>query len=139
MAALKSVVVPAKTTHSATVIFSHGLGDTGNGWSFLAQQLGGMFPYVKWIFPHAPEIPITVNGGHVMPGWYDIKSFKPPQFGETYDEDEKGILESVNKIHQLVDEEAKSVPEDRIVVGGFSQGAAISLLVSLTTERKVCI
>ena len=47
------------------------------------------------------------------------------------------MLASASKIHSLVDEEAKVVPEDRIVVGGFSQGAAISLLVSLTTEKKV--
>ena len=72
MAALKSLVVPAKTAHSATVIFSHGLGDSGAGWSFLAEQLGSSFPYVKWIFPNAPMVPITINMGMKMPGWYDL-------------------------------------------------------------------
>ena len=71
--ALKSVVIPAKQAHTATVIFSHGLGDTGHGWTFLAEQLGSSFPYVKWCFPHAPMRPITLNGGHKMPGWFDIR------------------------------------------------------------------
>lgn len=64
-------------------------------------------------------------------------SLKPPRLDDAREEDEKGILESVNKVHALVAEEAKHVPSERIVVGGFSQGAALSLLVSLTTEKKV--
>jgi predicted esterase len=95
--------------------------------------------------------------GHEMPGWFDLRwvrngslvpvtvltlsiynrSLKPPHLDDPRQEDEKGIMESVNKIHGLVNEEAKHVPSERIVVGGFSQGAAVSLLVSLTTEKKV--
>ncbi|KAK9895164.1 Phospholipase/carboxylesterase [Cystobasidium minutum MCA 4210] len=136
-AALKSIVVPARSAHSATVIFSHGLGDTGHGWSFLAEQLGSSFPHVKWIFPHAPIIPITLNMGMEMPGWFDLKSLKPPRLDDPRAEDEKGILESVAKIQGLVNDESKHVPSERIVVGGFSQGAALSLLVSLTTDKKI--
>lgn len=65
------------------------------------------------------------------------RSLKPPRLDDAREEDEKGIMESVNKVHALVAEEAKHVPSERIVVGGFSQGAALSLLVSLTTDKKV--
>merc|ERR1712093_628360 len=68
---LKSVVANATGKHTATLIFSHGLGDTGAGWSFLAEQLAGSFPHVKFMFPNAPNIPITINGGYKMPGWFD--------------------------------------------------------------------
>lgn len=71
--ALKSVIFPASGKHTATLIFSHGLGDTGHGWSFLAEQLAHAFPYVKFMFPNAPSIPITLNGGYKMPGWFDVK------------------------------------------------------------------
>lgn len=65
------------------------------------------------------------------------RSLKPPRLEDAREEDEKGIMESVNKMHALVAEESKHVPSERIVLGGFSQGAALSLLVSLTTEKKV--
>jgi len=70
------LLIPAVARHTATVIFIHGLGDTGDGWKFavenwrLRQRLNG----VKFILPHAPNIPITLNGGFRMPGWYDIVS-----------------------------------------------------------------
>lgn len=74
-----------------------------------------------------------------MPGWFDVKSLRAPLPGNPRDEeDEEGILASVNKIHALVEDEIKSgIDENRIVVGGFSQGAALSLLIGVTTERKV--
>lgn len=65
-AALKSAIIqPAggKARHTATVCFMHGLGDTGHGWTFLGESLAARFPYVKFVFPHAPSIPITLNGG----------------------------------------------------------------------------
>jgi predicted esterase len=65
------------------------------------------------------------------------RSLKPPHLDDARAEDEEGILASVNKIHDIVDQEAAHVPENRIVVGGFSQGAAVTLLTSLTTEKKV--
>lgn len=66
MSALKAVIVQPKTKHVGTVIWGHGLGDTGHGWSFLAEQLGSTFPGVKWLFPHAENRPITLNGGYKM-------------------------------------------------------------------------
>jgi predicted esterase len=73
----------------------------------------------QWILPNAPTIPITVNGGVRMPGWFDIKSL-----GDiTARQDEEGMLKSVNLVHKLIAEEVDAgISSDKIVVGGFSQG-----------------
>jgi lysophospholipase I len=73
------LVFPATAAHTATVIFLHGLGDTGHGWEFAVEnwRRRQRLDEVKFILPHAPRIPITVNRGMRMPGWYDIVSFAP--------------------------------------------------------------
>jgi predicted esterase len=70
------IVVPATAKHTATVIFAHGLGDSGNGWASAVQSWRGhgRLDGVKFILPHAPAIPITCNWGMKMPGWFDIVS-----------------------------------------------------------------
>jgi predicted esterase len=75
---MSALTIPAIGRHTATVIMAHGLGDSGAGWVSLAEnwRRRSKFQEVKFIFPNAPSIPITVNGGFVMPGWYDI--VKPP-------------------------------------------------------------
>ncbi len=117
--------------HTATVIFLHGLGDTGNGWAPVSKDLALHLPHVKFLFPTAPTRNITVNMGMSMPGWFDIahldiNSLKDMMEGKPADEN--GIEESVAYIHQLVDIEIKSgIPRHRIVVGGFSQGGHVRL------------
>ncbi|CAE6481787.1 unnamed protein product [Rhizoctonia solani] len=132
-AALKTIIVPPRSTHTATIIFSHGLGDTGDGWKPVATMLASQFPHVKWVLPHAPTRPITINGGLEMPGWFDLYSL-----GKSDDkEDEEGILKSSALVKQLVEaENAAGIPNERIVIGGFSQGAALSLVHGLTSEKK---
>ncbi|CAE6454649.1 unnamed protein product [Rhizoctonia solani] len=132
-AALQTLIVPSRAPHTATIVFSHGLGDTGDGWKPVATMLASQFPYVKWVLPHAPVRPITINGGYKMPGWFDLYSL-----GKTEDkEDEEGILKSSALIKELVDaENAAGIPNERIVIGGFSQGAALSLVHGLTSEKK---
>lgn len=66
---LASVIIKPTAKHTASVIFLHGLGDSGHGWSEIGQMLAPALPHVKWIFPHSPERSITVNGGMRMPGW----------------------------------------------------------------------
>ncbi|KAJ8087022.1 hypothetical protein PM082_005847 [Marasmius tenuissimus] len=132
--ALQHIVVPAVAKHTATVIFVHGLGDTGHGWKPVADMFGtdSSLSHVKWVLPHAPQRPITANMGMVMPGWFDIKSFE----GFKAAEDEAGMMESVRGLTQLIDAEiALGLPANRIVLGGFSQGAAMSLLTGLTSEK----
>lgn len=74
---MSAISIPSRAKHTASVIFAHGLGDSGAGWSFLPElmaaqdnQLAG----VKWILPNAPNSPVTINGGMKMPSWYDIRS-----------------------------------------------------------------
>jgi hypothetical protein len=74
MAGRRAITVPALKKHTATIIMAHGLGDSGAGWVQLAEnwRRRGKFEDVKFIFPNAPNIPITINMGMEMPGWYDI-------------------------------------------------------------------
>ncbi|CAE6435939.1 unnamed protein product [Rhizoctonia solani] len=132
-AALKTLIVPPRAPHTATIVFSHGLGDTGDGWKPVATMLASQFPYVKWVLPHARVRPITINGGLEMPGWFDLYSL-----GKSDDkEDEEGLLESSALLKELVDaENAAGIPNERIVIGGFSQGAALSLVHGLTSKKK---
>lgn len=73
-----AIVIPARSRHVASIIFVHGLGDSGAGWSFLPElfsaqaQLQG----VKWILPNAPLTPVSLNGGMKMPSWYDLRSLE---------------------------------------------------------------
>ncbi|KAI0065955.1 Phospholipase/carboxylesterase [Artomyces pyxidatus] len=135
ISAPKLVIVPPTTEHTATVIFIHGLGDTGHGWKPVANmfQADPELSHVKWVLPHAPTLSITANMGMEMPGWFDILSF-----GFDAEEDEQGMLRSVSSINKLVTDEVDSgIASDRIVVGGFSQGGVMSLLLGLTSERKL--
>ncbi|WRT69213.1 uncharacterized protein IL334_006197 [Kwoniella shivajii] len=133
---LKHLKVSPKEAHTATVIFFHGLGDSGHGWLPVAKMLWSSFPNVKWVLPHAPQIPITLNGGMRMPGWFDIAGLD--NLTDSKYDDEKGLLASVAAVDALIQAEVDSgIPENKIIVGGFSQGGVISVLTALTTERKL--
>ncbi len=114
--------------HTATFVGPiHGLGDTNLGWADIAAQLHTSLPYVKFVLPNAPRSPVTLNNGMVMPSWYDITSLDD-RAGQPC----VGIDESRDAITALIDEEvAAGVPLERIVVGGFSQGGAMSLYAGL--------
>jgi len=125
------VVLKASRKHTATLIFLHGLGDTGMGW---AGALNTIKPdYLKVICPTAPMLPVTLNGGMAMPAWYDILSLDE---NDKNREDMEGVDWSVNFIQELVKQEETQhgVKSDRVVVGGFSQGGAVSLRTALTSE-----
>lgn len=94
------------------------------------------FPHTKWILPHAPAIPITLNNGMSMPGWFDVNQLDRLS-DSTYD-DEAGILRSVAAVDALIQAEVDAgIPEDKIILGGFSQGGAISVLSGLAGKRKL--
>lgn len=94
------------------------------------------FEQTKFIFPNAPQIPITINMGMRMPGWYDVSDFSSDLDNRT--EDEAGIFRSQKVFHSLVAEEIKAgIPSERIVLGGFSQGGAMSLLAGVTCPTKL--
>jgi len=132
-----ALVVPALKRHTSTVIVAHGLGDSGAGWHFLAEEFRrrSLFSETKFVFPNAPSIPITVNMGMSMPGWYDIQDI-----GDIANrsEDEPGILRSQKVFHTLIEEEIKNgIPSERVVLGGFSQGGAMSILSGITNPTKL--
>jgi len=122
------VVLKASRAHTATLIFLHGLGDTGMGW---AGALNSIKPdYLKVICPTAPMLPVTLNGGASMPAWYDILSLDEK---DTNREDMEGVSWSVDLLHELVrGEEKHGLGPDRVIVGGFSQGGAVALRAALT-------
>jgi lysophospholipase-2 len=126
-------VVEAVAKHTATLIFLHGLGDTGSGWAQALQTLQRRQPGLRIVCPHASSRPVTLNGGMDMPAWYDIASLGGPtpngDTGRTQDWD--GLEESRRAVLRLVAQEAARVPLGRIFLGGFSQGAAVSLFTLL--------
>ena len=113
-------------THS--VIWMHGLGADGNDFISIVPEL--MLPTdlaVRFVFPHAPQRPITINGGMRMRAWFDITSME-----RGIAEDAVGIAASAAAIEALIEQEkARGVPASNIVLAGFSQGGAMSLHLGL--------
>ncbi|KAM6976612.1 LOW QUALITY PROTEIN: acyl-protein thioesterase 1 [Aplochiton taeniatus] len=124
-------IVPAARKATAAVIFLHGLGDTGHGWAEAFASI--RTPHVKYICPHARIMPVTLNMGMAMPSWFDIIGLRTDA-----KEDVSGIKKAAEDINTLIDQEVKNgIPSNRIVLGGFSQGGALSLYTSLTTQQKL--
>ncbi|KAI1056970.1 hypothetical protein LB507_002117 [Fusarium sp. FIESC RH6] len=139
-ARIAPLVFPAASRHTATVIFVHGLGDTGHGWASAVEnwRRRERLNEVKFILPHAPQIPISVNMGMRMPGWFDIKQLGGDVDSLIRNEDAEGIKRSQQYFHELIQEEINSgISPERIVLGGFSQGGAMSLLAGLTCASKL--
>ncbi|ORY86945.1 Phospholipase/carboxylesterase/thioesterase [Protomyces lactucae-debilis] len=134
---MPGISIPARAQHTASVIFAHGLGDSGAGWSFLPELMAAqkLLPGVKWILPNAPMLPVTVNMGMKMPAWYDIASLGDI---DQRTEDEAGMLKSAASLHALVDEEiAGGLASNKVVLAGFSQGCAMALLAGLTCKKPL--
>ncbi|CAJ0640118.1 14_t:CDS:2 [Entrophospora sp. SA101] len=128
MSQLTSVIKRAgPSLHSATVIFLHGLGDSGHGWEPIATEIGEIMKHVKFVLPNAPIRPITINMGMRMPGWFDLTTLNLDQIDGGVDED--GVMETLSQ-----NEIDSGIVSNRIVVGGFSQGAAIALATGVTSE-----
>lgn len=119
-------VINATSRHTATVIFLHGLGDTGHGWSEMFRQIRQ--PHIKYVCPTAKVMPVTLNSGMRMPSWFDISGLSPGSA-----EDEPGIKSAAELLQSYVAEEEKEgIKRDRIMVGGFSQGGAVALYSAFT-------
>ncbi len=116
---------------SASIIWMHGLGATAHDFETIPPELGLPADLaIRYIFPQAPSIPVTLNGGMIMPAWYDIHSLAggPPDRNR----DEAGVRRSEQQIRALVDREIeRGIPADRIVLAGFSQGGAMALHTAL--------
>ncbi len=125
---LDAVELAPPGTPDAAVVWLHGLGADGHDFPPVVPMLGlGEDHGVRFIFPHAPHIPVTVNGGMLMPAWFDI-------LGMDFDRrvDEAGLLRSVDQVAALLDrEQERGIAPGRLVLAGFSQGGAIALHLGL--------
>ncbi|WP_410498627.1 alpha/beta hydrolase [Chitinibacter sp. S2-10] len=127
---LDCVTIETDSNPSAAVIWLHGLGADGNDFAPMVPELG--LPdelAVRFIFPHAPTMPITCNNGYVMRAWYDIVHFDQI----SRQADIAGVKASVQYVRDLIaDQNAKGIPTHRIILAGFSQGGAIAYTAGLT-------
>eukprot|EP00470_Lotharella_oceanica_P002672 CAMPEP_0170179884 /NCGR_PEP_ID=MMETSP0040_2-20121228/19680_1 /TAXON_ID=641309 /ORGANISM="Lotharella oceanica, Strain CCMP622" /LENGTH=266 /DNA_ID=CAMNT_0010424251 /DNA_START=73 /DNA_END=873 /DNA_ORIENTATION=+ len=122
----QNIVIKGSDADTATVVFMHGLGDTGHGWVDGVMVLSKYNPHVKFILPSADTQPVTLNFGAMMPSWYDIQGLDLKS-----NEKCQGIDSSMARIVAIIENELKSRPCSRIMLGGFSQGGAMSLYCGL--------
>lgn len=129
MSLLPCIEIQPKTPANAAVIWLHGLGADGNDFAPIIPEL--QLPTemaVRFIFPNAPSIPVSINAGYVMPAWYDIVELAIDR-----KIDHTQLIESAEKIRLLIDREIdRGIPSERIVLAGFSQGGAVSYQTALT-------
>jgi len=125
-----------------SIIWMHGLGDTPAGWSDLEQNIPKLLEAadieletpIVFKFPAAPKAPVTINKGAESNSWFDLVDF--PCTPDSKD-DVKGITASLKRIHALIDSVAETVEHSKIIVGGFSQGAALALQAVYTYPKKL--
>jgi phospholipase/carboxylesterase len=129
MSFLPCIDIEPKTPATATVILLHGLGADGNDFVPIVSEM--RLPSsmaVRFIFPSAPSIPVTINGGYVMPAWYDITELNIDRKIDTTQ-----LIDAAEQIRRLIDREIdRGIPSNRIVLAGFSQGGAVSYQTALT-------
>ncbi len=134
MALLDYIEIEPKHTAVASVIWLHGLGASGHDFEPVVPelQLPADLP-VRFVFPHAPNIPVTVNGGMVMPAWYDILAMDIDR-----KVDESGVLASADAVDALIERElARGIPSSRIIIAGFSQGGAVAYQCALRHPKPL--
>ncbi len=134
MPPLETVEVNSGPDPTASVIWLHGLGADGHDFEPLVPQLSWPgAPDIRFVFPHAPVRPVTLNGGMPMRAWYDIISIDAGR-----DHDGRGIVSSVNQSAALINREIeRGIPADRIVLAGFSQGGAIAVQLALRFPKRL--
>jgi len=124
---LPAVVIEPSAPATAAVIWLHGLGADGHDFEPIVPELGLADAPVRFIFPHAPERPVTINMGYVMRAWYDITA---PDLSQG--QDEAGTRESEQLLCAwIAHEREQGIPANRIILAGFSQGGAIVLHTGL--------
>jgi phospholipase/carboxylesterase len=131
---LDAVEIEPETPATHAVIWLHGLGADGHDFEPIVPHLGldSGIP-VRFVFPHAPSIPVTINAGMVMPAWYDITEL---ELNKRHDEN--GIRAAAARIAALIEREhERGIPASRLVLAGFSQGGAIALHVALRRPERL--
>ena len=129
-----SVLVEPRSPARTSVILLHGLGADGHDFESIVPEL--RLPdsmATRFVFPHAPVRPVTLNGGHRMRAWYDLYGLD-----RSSHEDETGIRQSAEAAHRLIRRESeRGIAADRIVLAGFSQGGAVALFAGLRYPERL--
>ena len=131
---LENIEIETAPNPTVAIIWMHGLGADGNDFVPLVRELDlAGLPGIRFVFPHAETMPVTVNGGYVMRAWYDIVH---SDLGRR--EDEGGLRRSQLQVEALIDrEKARGIKADRIILAGFSQGCAMALQTGLRHPEKL--
>lgn len=128
------LVCPTGASPTAAIIWLHGLGSDGHDFAGIVPEL--KLPdtlAVRFVFPHAPSIPVTVNNGFVMPAWYDIVEIN---LGRTVDTAQ--LLQSAAAVHALIEREIeRGIDSRRIILAGFSQGGAVVVQAALSCPHPL--
>lgn len=130
---METIELKTSSNPNASVIWMHGLGADGNDFVPLVPELNLGSLGIRFIFPHAPIRPVTINGGMRMRAWYDILSFD-----RSRGEDEAGLRASQALVEELIAaERARGIAAERIVLAGFSQGCAMTLMTGLRHPERL--
>jgi len=131
---LEAIQIETGPAPTASIIVLHGLGADGNDFVPFAQEIDlRSRGNVRWVFPHAPTMPVTINGGYVMRAWYDILGMELVRR-----EDEAGLRRSQAAVQAIIDHEiSRGIAANRIVLAGFSQGCAMTLLAGLRSPQRL--
>ena len=131
MSNLETIIIETSQPIQQSVIWLHGLGADGHDFAPIVPELN--IPQTRFIFPHAPHQPITMNNGYEMRAWYDL-------YGLTLQtkQDEAGMRTMQHEIESLIEaEQAQGIPADKIVLAGFSQGGAMAFFTGLRYPKKL--
>jgi phospholipase/carboxylesterase len=129
---LDAIEIETAKSPTASVIWLHGLGADGNDFAPIIPALQLHGTPIRFVFPHAPVQPVTINGGMRMRAWYDIKD------GAIRREDENGVRASQGLIEALIArEKERGTAAKRLVLAGFSQGGAIALQTGLRHPERI--
>jgi phospholipase/carboxylesterase len=134
---LEVIEIATGAAPQASVIWMHGLGADGNDFVPVVQELDlSEAPQIRFVFPHAPMQPVTINNGYVMRAWYDVKWGDLE--GRSKQADEKGVRASQAAIVQLIEKEvSRGIATEKIVLAGFSQGGAVALQTGLRYPNRL--
>lgn len=132
---LPAVEIETGANPPCAVIWLHGLGADGHDFEPIVDELDlADLPAIRFVFPHAPMRPVTINGGYVMRAWYDIVSL---DFSDRR-EDPQGVRESALQIEALIAREnSRGIADEHIVLAGFSQGGAVALHAGLRHKQRL--
>jgi phospholipase/carboxylesterase len=131
---LPAVEVETRPAPTHAIVWLHGLGADGNDFAPLVPELvAPAWPALRFVFPHAPVRPVTINGGMRMRAWYDILGMELARR-----EDAAGVRDSVAEVEALIAREGeRGIPAERVLLAGFSQGGAITFAAGLAHAQRL--